>query len=185
VAPPPPHHNRFTALFPGPPGWAGARSELLDFIVQEKINRGRHTDHPAGRHSIQTNQRPPPPSLIVAHTRQFTSHFPSDPSWAVDSEQWLTQTYVVNHWCSVLLSHWLTVGSVLPLWHLYTASTQCWWWYISSLQRWYPVLVMMMPLLCIEYEPESPGRGLRSSPPACTVSLSEVQKARDLDLDLG
>jgi len=57
-----PHHNRFTALFPGPPGWAGARRELLDFMVQGKVNRGRHTDHPAGRHSIRTNQCPPPPS---------------------------------------------------------------------------------------------------------------------------
>jgi len=28
---PPHHHNRFTALFPGPPKWAGARRELLDF----------------------------------------------------------------------------------------------------------------------------------------------------------
>jgi len=26
----PPHHNRFMALFPGPPGWAGARRKLLD-----------------------------------------------------------------------------------------------------------------------------------------------------------
>ena len=59
---PPPHHNRFTSLFPGPPGWAGARRGLLDFMVQGKINRGRHTDHPAGRHSIRTNQCPPPPS---------------------------------------------------------------------------------------------------------------------------
>jgi len=57
------HHNRFTALFPGPPGWAGARRELLDFMVQEKINRGRH-NHPAGRHSIRTNQCPPSPSPI-------------------------------------------------------------------------------------------------------------------------
>jgi len=55
-------HNCFTALFPGPPGWAGARRELLDFVVQGKINRGRHTDHPAGRHSIRTNQCPPPSS---------------------------------------------------------------------------------------------------------------------------
>jgi len=55
-------HNRFTALLPGPPGWAGARRELLDFMVQGKINRGRHTDHPAERHSIWTNQCPPPPS---------------------------------------------------------------------------------------------------------------------------
>ena len=55
-------HDHFTALFPGPPGWAGARSELLDFIVQGKINRGRQTDHPTGCHSIRTNQCPPPPS---------------------------------------------------------------------------------------------------------------------------
>ena len=57
-----PLHNRFTALFLGPSGWAGARRELLDFMVQAKINRGRHTDHPARRHSIRTNQCPPPPS---------------------------------------------------------------------------------------------------------------------------
>jgi len=59
------HHNRFTALFLGPPGWAGARRKLLDFMVQGKINKGRHTDHPAERHSIGTNQCvPPPPSHI-------------------------------------------------------------------------------------------------------------------------
>jgi len=45
-------HNRFTALFPGPPGWAGVRRQLLDFMVQGKINRGRHIDHPTGHHSI-------------------------------------------------------------------------------------------------------------------------------------
>ena len=61
----PPHHNRFTALFPGPPGWAGARRELLDFMVRGEINRGRHTDHLAGLHSIWTNQCPPPPSRHV------------------------------------------------------------------------------------------------------------------------
>ena len=38
------NHNRFTALFPGPPRWAGARREPVDFMVQGKINRGRHTD---------------------------------------------------------------------------------------------------------------------------------------------
>ena len=56
-----PHHNHFTALFPGPPAWAGARRELLDIMVQEKINTGRRTNHPAGRHSIRTNQCLPPP----------------------------------------------------------------------------------------------------------------------------
>jgi len=56
-------HNRFTTLFLGPPGWAGARRELLDFMVQGKINRGRHTDHLAGRQSIRTNHCPPPPDV--------------------------------------------------------------------------------------------------------------------------
>ena len=55
-------HSHFMSLSPGPPWWAGARRELLDFRVQVKINRGRHTDHPVGRHSIQTNQCLPPPS---------------------------------------------------------------------------------------------------------------------------
>jgi len=27
---------------------------IMDFMVQGKINRGRHTNHPAGRHSIRT-----------------------------------------------------------------------------------------------------------------------------------
>jgi len=64
-------HNRFTALFPGPPGWAGGRRELLDFMVQGKINRGRHTDHPAGRHSSRTNQCPPPPSPPIFFAGQM------------------------------------------------------------------------------------------------------------------
>jgi len=50
------------ALSPGPTGWAGARRKLLDFMVQGKINRGRHKDKPAGWHSIRTNHCPPPPS---------------------------------------------------------------------------------------------------------------------------
>jgi len=31
------HHNRFTALFPEPPGWAGARRELLDLWCKERL----------------------------------------------------------------------------------------------------------------------------------------------------
>jgi len=58
------HHSHFTALFPGLPRWAGARREFLDFMVHGKTNIGRHTDHPAGCHSIWTNQCPPPPSPI-------------------------------------------------------------------------------------------------------------------------
>jgi len=56
------HHNRFTVFFPGPPGWVGARRELLDFMLQGKINRSRHIDNLDGRHSIRTSQCPPPPS---------------------------------------------------------------------------------------------------------------------------
>ena len=72
----------FYGPFSGTTRVSRCQKRTLDFMAQEKINRGRHIDHPAGRHSIQTSQRPPPPSLIVAHTRRFTSHFPSDPSWA-------------------------------------------------------------------------------------------------------
>jgi len=43
------------------PGWASVR-KLLEFMVQGKINRGRHIDQPTGRHSTRTNQCPPPPS---------------------------------------------------------------------------------------------------------------------------
>jgi len=42
-------------------------------MVQGKINRGRHTDHPAGRHSIRTNQCPPPPSPIFTGRIPFLS----------------------------------------------------------------------------------------------------------------
>jgi len=54
-------HNHFTALFPGPPRWAGARRELLDFMVQGKIIRGRH--RPSGWAPLQPDQ-PVPTSTI-------------------------------------------------------------------------------------------------------------------------
>jgi len=40
-------------------------------MMQGEINRGRHTDHLAGCHSIRTNQCPPPPSPIF-----FTGRMP-------------------------------------------------------------------------------------------------------------
>jgi len=51
LQPPPHHHNRFMALFLGPPRWAGARRELLYLMVQGKINRNRHTDDQAKKWS--------------------------------------------------------------------------------------------------------------------------------------
>jgi len=61
-------HTHTTVLRPffrDHPGEPVPEEKLLDFMVQGKINRGRHTDHPAGHHSIRTNQRPPPPSPIL------------------------------------------------------------------------------------------------------------------------
>ena len=56
------HYNPFTALFSGTTRVSRYQKRLLNFMVQGEINRGRHTDHPAGRHSIRTNQCPPPPA---------------------------------------------------------------------------------------------------------------------------
>jgi len=57
------HTHPFYGTFPGLPWQAGIRRNLLmDFMVKGKINRGRHTDRPAGRHSMRTNRRPPPSS---------------------------------------------------------------------------------------------------------------------------
>ena len=64
-----PQHNHTTTIlrlfFWNHPG------EPVDFMVQGKINRGRHTDHPAVLHSIRTNQCPPPPSSPYFFTGQM------------------------------------------------------------------------------------------------------------------
>jgi len=44
------------------PGEPVPEEKLLDFMEQGMINRNRHDNHPASRHSIQTNLCPPPPS---------------------------------------------------------------------------------------------------------------------------
>ena len=58
------HHHTTTVLRPffrDYPGEPVPVEKLLDFMVQGNINRGRHTDHLAGHHSIRTNQCPPQP----------------------------------------------------------------------------------------------------------------------------
>jgi len=84
-------HNHFTALFPGQPGWASARRELLDFMVQGKIKRGRHTVHPAGCHSIWTNQCPPPPSLHIFYRLTALPAAQPTASKRCDMRSWLIQ----------------------------------------------------------------------------------------------
>jgi len=50
-------HNHFTALLPGTTRVSQCQKNLLlDFNGAREDNRGRHTDNPAGRHSIRTNQ---------------------------------------------------------------------------------------------------------------------------------
>ena len=88
-------HNRFTALFPGPPGWAGARRELLDFVVHGKINRGRYTDHPAGHHSIRTNQCLPP---LSRHFLQAGCPSCCPTTSVKDWRQWLIKHVDLKYW---------------------------------------------------------------------------------------
>ena len=102
-----PHHNRFTAPFPGPPGWAGARRELLDFTVQGKINRGRHTDHPARCHSIWTKQCPPPPSPIFYKPDALPAH------QRTASKHWSTSEGILQHFCSTTEQYHATSLTVI------------------------------------------------------------------------
>ena len=85
------HHNRFTALFPGPPEWAGARRKPLDFVLQVKINRGRHTDHAAGCHSIRTKQCPPPSSSMFFYRPD--AHPAAQPTV---SKHWRQKNFFLN-----------------------------------------------------------------------------------------
>ena len=61
------NHRTTTILWPffwDHPGEPVPEENFWTFMVQVKINRGKHTDPPAGRNSIWTNQCPPPPSPI-------------------------------------------------------------------------------------------------------------------------
>jgi len=58
------HTTVLWPFFQDYPGESVLEEKLLDFMAQGEINRGRHTDHPPGRHSIRTNQCPPPPSPV-------------------------------------------------------------------------------------------------------------------------
>jgi len=59
----PPHHNhnRFTALFRDHPGELVPEENFWTLWCKGRLTEA-DTDHPAGCHSIWTNQCPPPPS---------------------------------------------------------------------------------------------------------------------------
>jgi len=98
---PPPPPQPFYGPFLGPPGWAGARRELLDFMVQGKINRGRHTDHLAGCHSIQTNKCPPPPSPMHAYNNTYTKMNLSTVKLASETKPNPENCYVCSYVCTL------------------------------------------------------------------------------------
>jgi len=50
------HLRRFSQDYPGEP--VPEENLLLNFYGSRGDNRGRHTDHPDGLHSVRTNQRP-------------------------------------------------------------------------------------------------------------------------------
>jgi len=64
-----------------------------------KINRGRHTDNPAGRHSIQTKQCPPPSSPIFCTPDAFPAAQPTV------SKQWRQLLRYAN-WQINIQTHW-------------------------------------------------------------------------------
>ena len=64
------HHNTHThtdtqQFYRDHPGEPVPEENFWTLQCKGKINRGRHTDHPAACHTIRTNQCPPPPSLHI------------------------------------------------------------------------------------------------------------------------
>jgi len=70
---PPP--QPFYCPFSGTTRVSRCQKRTSRLMLQGKINRGRHTDHLAGRHSIRINQCPPPSS----HPIFFTGRMPFMP----------------------------------------------------------------------------------------------------------
>jgi len=65
-APAPPHHyNHFMALFPDYPREPVPKENFWALWCKGRLTEA-NTDHPAGRHSIRTNQCPPPPLYAPA-----------------------------------------------------------------------------------------------------------------------
>ena len=72
-------------------------------MVQGKINRGRHTDHPAGHHSIWTNQCSPPPSPIFLQGG-CPSCRPTNSVKALKAK--LLQAAIIKLWLSHFSTYW-------------------------------------------------------------------------------
>jgi len=72
----------FYSPFPRQPAWVCARRKLfLDFMVLERITRGRHTDNPGGRHSYQTNQQSTSINPLYLYSGWPSCHYPPNLSY--------------------------------------------------------------------------------------------------------
>jgi len=110
-----PHTTVVRPLFLDHPGEPVPEEKLLDFMVQGKINRGRHTDHPAGRHSIRTKQCPTPYS-IIPHIFYRPDALPA--AQPTVSKHWiLSVTVDITVKCS-FCEHWWCAHSVHSSWLL-------------------------------------------------------------------
>jgi len=158
------HHNHFTALFPGFSGWAGARRELLDFMVQGNINRGRHTDHPAGLHSIRTNQCPPPPSPHFLQARWPSCH-PTNSVKALKAKWLWKWHHFYRSYASAVLE--VVILSVCPSVGLAVCYT-CALWLIKRTYRQYVYTTwkvspssFLLPKISLKFQPGHPDRGAK------------------------
>jgi len=62
-----PHHTTtvLRPFFQDHPGEPAPEENFWTSWCKGRLIRGRHTDHPAGRHSIRTNQCPPPSPIFL------------------------------------------------------------------------------------------------------------------------
>ena len=94
------HHNRFTAFFRDHPGEPAPEENFWTLWCKGRLTEAdSHTDHLAGRHSIQTSQCPPPPSPISFFYRP--NAFPP-PNQQCQSTENFMQIYSEN-FCAKLI----------------------------------------------------------------------------------
>ena len=79
---PPPHHNRFMAPFPGPPGWAGARRDSTARLILARVPEenlwawvGRPSCHPTNKkHWRKLEARTPVCGLTLSFLRPLLNY---------------------------------------------------------------------------------------------------------------
>jgi len=120
-------HNRFMAFFLWLLRWAGARRNLLDCCGAREDNTGRHIDHPAGRHSLRTYQRPISSSFPHFYTGCPSCCNPPTLSWLGTGTKYAGLR---------------TLWSGLSIADYFSALTLLAWW-----QKRYPTHKMPVPLI--------------------------------------